>query len=321
MNKKQFIKMVDVNSELAEEAWNEARGDQKRAKKLIKPAKLWVKGRFGNSSRSGLFIVEMNCQENNVYNLDCVVISKGNVEGASPRLSPKKFGKKLESAARSSDYLEGPTSKLKTTLEEFWEGDDSRPRQAVKNEEFESLPNLHRSVLDDGLDFEVDNKEITFTLRRVIDLDEGLEETEENVTVIPCDVSVSPVAGLNFSRLNKGDEILVTLEEPDGGSEKQKAYKKAKKLTDSEGFVPAKLKSGEVTEAGNVLLKMEIMPGVWGETKCGRDISILVSEETADKKGLDTGGGALQGVKENILPILMLIGAFVLLVLAVLYIF
>ena len=321
MNKKQFKKMVNVNSELAEEAWNQARGDADRAKKLIKPAKLWVKGRFSNSNRSGLFIVEMNCRERRVYNLDCVVVSRGNVEGASPRLSPKKFGKKIKSAARSSDHLEAPTDRLQSALEEFWADDDSRPRQAVKDEEFESLPNIHRSLLDDTLDFEVADREITFTLRRVIDLDEEIEESEDDVIVLPCDVSINPVAGLNFSKLNKGDEILVTPEEPEGNSEVRSAFQKVKNNTDSEGRIPAKLKSGKKTDSGDVVLKMELLPGIWGETKCGQDVSLLVSEKTARKKGMKSSEGSLAAVKENILPIIMLLGAAGLLVVAAIYLF
>ncbi|MGM0381419.1 MAG: hypothetical protein ACQEP7_05485 [bacterium] len=321
MGKKEFIEQQNLNSALVEEAWEEAGGNKNKAKKLLQPAKLWVKGRFGGGDRSGLFVVEFNCRKKSVYNLDCVVVARKNMEGASPRLSPGKFGKNIKNASKSSDKIESATSKLQSALEDFWKDENSRVRETVRDQEFESLPNLHHSLLDDALDFKVENKEITFTLRRVIDQEEETDRSEDEEVVLSCEVSINPVAGLNFSKLNKGDEILVSLKDPGGGSAEQNAYKKAMKRSNTKGLVPAKLISGKSTGTGNVVLEMEIMPGIRAQTKCGRDVSIMVTDETAQKRNIDTGGSSLKSLRDNILPIFMLLGAVILLILAVIYLF
>ena len=261
MNLKQFVKKQKVNSELAEEAWEKAGGDPDKASRLLEPARLWFKGRFGESGRSGLFMVEWDFTEEEIKSAQVVILAGKKIKGASPRLSPRAFGKKIKESQKSSKTLEGPMAALEGALESAWQEKGSKIRKTLKENDYKRLRALHRPLLNDTLDFEVGEKEMAHTLRRHMDVSE-----EDDRVFIPCDISVNPVKGVSFSKLKKGDEILISLKDPGASSpEVRDAWRRAQKLADKKGFIPAELKSGKKSDSGKINLKLKIMPGVWAD--------------------------------------------------------
>ncbi|MFP4687382.1 MAG: hypothetical protein ACLFN5_04645, partial [bacterium] len=196
MNLKQFIKKHKVNSELAEEAWAKAQGDPDKAARLIEPARLWFKGRFSEHARSGLFMVEWDFKEKDIKSVQVVILSGKKIKGASPRLSPRAFGKKIKESLRSSKKLEGPIAALKSALEKGWTEKGGEIQKALEEGDYKRLRGLHRPLINDALDFEVGEKEMAHTMRRRLDISD-----EDDRVFIPCEVTVDPVSGIPFSKL------------------------------------------------------------------------------------------------------------------------
>ncbi len=304
MNKKKFIKKQAVNSELAEAAWEEAGGDASRAKKLLQPVSVCLKGRFQASGRSGLWYFDWNAARNRLNDTDVVVLSK-KTKGTSPRLSPKAFKKNLQKAQRSSDKLSGPINKLNSRLEKLLEDESSKVVEALKDQEYDKIPPVMRTVVADTLGFDLTTNEVHYTLRRKIDKldDEDSDKPDEDELYIPCDIPINPVKGISFGNLKKGDTIYARVDDIPTAMKDKVEVREAlreieKKISGEKELFPAKLISGRSTGSRKVELTLEITPDVVGKGSCSRDVSILVPEETAEKRsGASTGGGLSEETK------------------------
>jgi len=314
LNKKKFIKKQSVNSELAAAAWEEAGGDAKRAKKLLQPVSVCLKGRFQASGRSGLWYFDWNAARSRLNDTDVVVLSK-KTEGTSPRLSPKAFKKNLQKAKRSSDKLSGPMNKLNSRLKELLEDKSSKVVEALKDQEYDKIPPVMRTIVADTLGFDLTNNEVHYTLRRKIDRvddSESSDQSEEDQLYIPCEIPINPVKGISFGKLKKGDTIYARVDDIPTAMKDKIEVREAlreieKKTTGEKELFPAKLISGKSTGSRKVELTLEITSDVVGKGSCGRDVSILVPDETAEKRARGSRGFGLSEETKMALGIVVLV--------------
>ncbi len=286
MDKKEFIDKQAVNSELAKAAWEEA-GGKKEAEELLAASTLWLKGRFLSSGRGGLWLVQWDCESDTLVRLKVVVVGK-QIEGASPRLSPSHFEKQINRLQKSSRKLPTPRDKLNNTLEEIWEDSDSAIARALEEEDYDRLPAINKTIVENTLNFELNTNEVSSTLKRKIEQRDMTESEKDERLVLPCEVSIHPVKGFPIQKLRKGDKILARLPEiPTDMKNKlevKEAVKRIEKIKDEEtGLFPVKLISGKKSGDRSITLTFQLTPQVLGETSCGKDVGILVPEETEKK--------------------------------------
>ncbi len=112
------------------------------------------------------------------------------------------------------------------------------------------------------------------------------KEEQKNFMMLQCEAEVSPVSGIEASKLNKGDEIFVRITD----SRDIAAYLKTllSGQTDLEKNVPiiAKIVNIEPTETQNIRLFVQFGPGILGQIVTQKEVKVQKKGIVARKKQL-----------------------------------
>lgn len=289
MDKDEFLEQQSVDDDLAEEAWERADGEPEEARELLDLAQLTVKGRLFNpgSNINGVFMLTWDLAEEELANLGAVIVNDS-VETVDLEAPHEEFIRSLREVEESPKIMSGYSEELEETLQELWKN-PSEELPELSDEEFEEgLVAAHETKIEEAFDFEESHLDVVLDLRRRIEIDGESEEGEgdaaeeqETVNVPSCDVHVTPVQGVSVARLQPDDMIYVEIGEiPEEWSKLEPVLED---LRDDSGLIPARLVKKTHTEDGRLELEVQFGKKVYGSLTCGRDVSLMVPDETREK--------------------------------------
>ena len=289
MEKQEFLESQPLPDELVEDAWERSNGDPEEARELLSPSRLTVKGHFSTTEDniSGLYMLTWDYRANTIDNFRCVMVN-GTLDEFQLDAPHNEFLSKLRELEESDQLMSGYTEELEEAIRALWTGDELDVSKFQDEEEFSELLEIHRQLMDGLFDFEDPKLEHEYELTRLInDLDdtegEADEDDEESVTVPSCDVHVTPVQGVSVTKLQPGDMIYVEIGEIPEEWAKLKPV--LEDLRDESGLIPAQLRSKKHTDDGRLELEVQFGKKVYGALSCGRDVSLMVPDETREKYG------------------------------------
>lgn len=287
MEKEEFIESQPFSDELVEKAWDRAEGNPEEAQELLGPSELTLKGHLSCSAEniSGLYLITWNYKSNSIDNFRCSVIN-GSIEGFQLNTSHEDFLEKLRDLENSDQLMSGYTEELQENIRALWTSDEFDVSNTTDDEGFSELEETHRQLVGGLFDLNEFELEHNYEITRLIN-DNGEEqsdaEDEESLTVPSCDVRVTPVQGVSVTRLQPEDVIYVEIGEiPEEWSKLKPVLED---LRDESGLIPAQLRSKKHTDDGRLELEVQFGKKVYGSLSCGRDVSLMVPEETREKYG------------------------------------
>lgn len=295
MSKEDFLNRADAPRSIAEAAWNAADGEEHQAEELLEPAMLRVKCKFMNSNGrfGGLLYIEWSYLENAATATSGIVSSDDGILEIPIDLAPEQFGERVIRSNKTGPKMGGNTETLQSALSEALQTTGTDLRETIKARNTDRIEKELQDLLTNNLDITqpqfTTDMELTRKVQEKSDVEEpetseGEEEESEEYEV-PAEVEIDPVKGVPIGKVSIGDLIYVDL-----GNYQSRHQKIANVLNDRRdetGLIPAQLVSREVSEAGTLALRVQFGQGVYGKVRCGKDVSILVPEETAAKRNRD----------------------------------
>ncbi|MGM0380540.1 MAG: hypothetical protein ACQEP7_00985 [bacterium] len=299
MDEDEFVAQVNVPEKLAEAAWKVAEGDEQQAEELLVPSTLYIKSKFKDSGGrfSGAFFIRWDFEFDEAS--ECLAIVTGGEEGVDVSLdiSPNQFGDRLSMQLQTGQRMGGNTDTLQAALEENLQNSGSALRQHIDAGEIADLDKVLAELIQNNLEINKPNVNVKAEVaRKIEEMDdeveaaeaEAAEPEEEEQYVLPCEVEINPIRGVPLARIQIGDMIYVGLGEVEG--QEEKIARVLQKRRDDTGLIPAKLVASNSTEAGTMELRVQFGQNVYGRARSGKDVSILVPQETEEKRSFQREG-------------------------------
>ncbi|MFB6344423.1 MAG: hypothetical protein ABEK50_01435 [bacterium] len=286
MEKQEFLESQELPEELASEAWEQADGDVEYAQELLSPVELTLKGLFRDEEADlyGLFLINWDLRHDELSNVRAAVVNSP-FQDITIQDSEGKFFRQITNIEESQALLSGYTDSLKESLRNLVGGDNDYPESVLKDGREQFIDELN-TELEESLELKKLEIEIDGSIRRRLETDgeegEGTTEPEdEEVNVPSCDVQVTPVQGVSVEKLQPDDMIYVELGEiPEEWSKLRPVLED---LRDDSGLIPAQLTTKKHTDDGRMELQVQFGKKVFGTINCGRDVSLMVPDETLEK--------------------------------------
>lgn len=287
MDREEFLDAQEAPPELARQAWEEADGNPDYAKELLNPEELTIKGTFSDeeSNLYGLLLLKWDLRSDDLIGVRGVVVNVP-LTDITPNDSSDEFYQRITELENSSNLLSGYTDSVKQPIKDLLNDEDNNYPESLLEDDLEEFTDLLEELLQESLDLKVLELSLDTDVRRHLDKEPEEEASEEDdedekVNVPACDVHVTPVQGVSVEKLQPDDMIYVELGEiPDEWSNLEPVLED---LRDDSGLIPAQLKAKEQTEDGRFKLQVQFGKKVYGTVHCGRDVSLMVPEETLEK--------------------------------------
>jgi len=302
MDKSTFIDSADAPRSLAEAAWEEADGDEDRARELLDPGTLKVKLQFFSPSDGyyGLAAFEWAVSTSTHDNLNKIVLGDSEVKEVTPTLSYSAFNRRIEGFTTGGTSMGGSTDRLGEALESTLKESGSSVVDALDNQNFKDLDQALQSVISREL--EIENVSVTTDVetQREIESKASVSSTgtaagsgassdvDDAELFLQCSVRINPVSGVPITKISPGDSIFVEITEvPEG---KEDLVDKLRSNANDDGMIPARLASKKHSDAGNLRLEVDLSEDIKGTISCGRDVSVLVPDSTHSQLGDSASG-------------------------------
>lgn len=287
MEREEFLKAQEAPPEVARKAWEEANGNSDYATELLTPEEITIKGKFGDeeSNLHGLLLVKWDLRSDDLIGVRGVVVNVS-LDDMTATQTSDDFYKRISELENSSNLLSGYTDSVKKPIKDLLNDPNNDYPECLLEDDLNEFNETLLELLQDSLDLRNLDLQVDTDVRRRIDKepedepsDEGTDE--EKVNVPSCDVHVTPVQGVSVEKLQTGDMIYVEIGEiPDEWSKLEPVLED---LRDDSGLIPAQLKGKEQSEDGRLKLQVQFGKNVYGTVNCGRDVSLMVPDDTLEK--------------------------------------
>lgn len=299
MKKSEFIRAANAPRSIAQAAWEAADGDEEKARELLEPDKINVKGRLADTENGfyGLFCFRWHLDSSSPSQIQQIVLGDSDVQDVSTSDSLKNFQKTIENFRSEGGSMGGFTDELQQVLKSNLSDRNSQLYEVFAEQDLESL----EDVLDDLLRSELEMDTLSLTVETELERKVAGEsnrsrksrepDTQANGNPLKGNVEINPVRGVPISNINPGDQIFVRLR--DSGSARG-----VREFENADGLIPAQLLSKGANAAGKLRLKVEFPNGESGTLTCGKDVSIVVPDSTKEQISTDSSGN-LPGIFQD----------------------